>query len=169
MSDARWRPCAVVFRAVNRIVRPVLRSRLHPVLSSRLMLLTYTGARTGRQYAIPIAFYSWEAAEVWAFGARTGWISNLRDGRTVRLRIRGREISAHPTVVEDRESVADLVQELVHRKGPKAIQDPMLGLPRDREPTRDQALTAATKARLVRFHLQTASDSPRTGGPHPRP
>ena len=39
---------AGLFRAANAVVRPLLGSRLHPVLSSRLMLLEYTGGKPGR-------------------------------------------------------------------------------------------------------------------------
>jgi hypothetical protein len=157
MSNAWWRPSPAVFRAANRVVRPILSSPLHPVLSRWLMLITYTGARTGREYAVPVAYYRWAPDEVWAFAARTGWMSNLRDGRTVRVRIHGCELPARPAVVEDRESVAHLLQELVRRKGPEGIKDPLLGLPRDREPTLSEALAAAARTRIARLRLLPAS------------
>lgn len=151
MSDPRRRPSAAVFRAANRVVRPLLRSPLHPLLSRRLMLVTYTGAKTGRRYTVPVARYTRSPGEVWAFAARTGWASNLRGGRTVRLRLQGREVAARPAVEEDRRAVADLLRELIALRGPRVIQDPALGLPRDREPTREQLLAAAEKTRIVRF------------------
>lgn len=42
-------PMVKIFRAANKIVRPLLASRLHKPLSGRLMLLTYKGHRTGRE------------------------------------------------------------------------------------------------------------------------
>ncbi|MGI5165499.1 hypothetical protein ACQEU3_14175 [Spirillospora sp. CA-253888] len=151
MGVDRWRPPAAFFRSVNRVVRPLLRSPLHPLLSHWLMLVAYTGARTGREYVLPVGFLFWEPREVWAFSARTGWMSGLRDGRPVTLVVRGRRFEAAPVVVEDRGEVADLLQELVRRKGPRAVKDPFLGLPSDREPTRAEALAAADRARIARF------------------
>ncbi|WUH99688.1 hypothetical protein OHR68_40425 [Spirillospora sp. NBC_00431] len=157
MGTGRWRPSAGFFKAANRVVRPLLRSRLHSLLSGRLMLLTYKGSRTGRTYAIPVAYYRFDRDEVWAFGARSGWMSNFRTPRTVRLLLRGKELRAEASAVEDHNQVADLLEELIRRNGPDTIQDPALGLPRDRRPTRDEALAAATRTRIARFRLPDAS------------
>lgn len=153
MARARWHPPESLFNAANRLIRPLLRSRLHPLVSGRLMLLTYEGAKTGRTFAIPVAYYRWAPDEVWAFGARTGWMSNFRSRRPVRLLLRGRAVRAEATAVEDREQVARLLEELVQRKGPGAVRDPFVGFPRDRHPTHEEALAAADRIRIARFHL----------------
>ena len=49
---------------------------------------------------------------------RPTWAANLRSAQPVRLRVRGRWRTAKPTVVEDREPVADLLGEVARRKGP---------------------------------------------------
>ncbi len=41
---------------VNRIVRFLLRSPLHPVLSGNTLLLTITGRMSGKQYTIPVSY-----------------------------------------------------------------------------------------------------------------
>src|SRR3954467_3158275 len=102
MARTQWHPPESFCNAANRVVRPLLRSRLHPLVSSRLMLLTYEGAKSGRTFAIPVAYYRWGPDEVWAFAARTGWMSNFRNPRTVRLLLRRREVRAEATAVEDR-------------------------------------------------------------------
>ena len=52
MADAPAR-FANVLKTANKLVRPLVRSRLHQLLSWRLMLLDYTGARTGWRYTFP--------------------------------------------------------------------------------------------------------------------
>jgi hypothetical protein len=67
---------AKVFRAANTVVRPLLCSRLHGVLSGRLMLLDYTGGKTGRQYSFPVGYFSWDGGDVLASapeGGRACW------------------------------------------------------------------------------------------------
>lgn len=124
------------------------------------MVVTYVGAKSGRTYAIPVGYYRWEVDEVWAFSARTGWMTNLRDGRrTARLLIRRREYDATATIVEDRETVAELLTEFARRNGPKSARDPILGLPRDHLPSHDEALAAANRARIARFQLADAPSS----------
>jgi hypothetical protein len=45
-----------VLHFVNPFVAALFRSRLHGLVSSRLMLLTYTGQRSGRTYTIPVGY-----------------------------------------------------------------------------------------------------------------
>jgi hypothetical protein len=44
---------ANALKTANKLVRPLLRSRLYPLLSRRLMMLDYTGARTGASLHLP--------------------------------------------------------------------------------------------------------------------
>ncbi|MBL1068248.1 hypothetical protein [Streptomyces sp. 7-21] len=144
-----------LFRAVNRVVRPVLRSPFHWLFSHWLMLVTYTGVTSGREYSVPVMFYYWTPGEVWAFtGRESRWAGNLkRPGATARLRMRGRDVEVTAEVVEERDAVAGLLRELIARKGPKAVKDPYLGLPRDREPTPEEAAVVASELRVVRFRI----------------
>jgi hypothetical protein len=89
------------FRAANKVVRPLLASRFHKPLSGRLMLLTYKGHRTGRQFTVPIGYFDWDPGTVLAMSSQLGWIPSMREGSAVRLRIRGQDHAAVPTVVED--------------------------------------------------------------------
>jgi Polyketide cyclase / dehydrase and lipid transport/F420H(2)-dependent quinone reductase len=87
-------PFALMNRAVNPAVRAILRSPLHPLLSGRLALITYTGRRSGRRYTIPV-LYEREADTVripveWP--ARKRWWRNLREEGSVELVLRGRRV-----------------------------------------------------------------------------
>lgn len=55
-----------LFRAANRLVRPLLASRLHGVLSRFLMLLTCTGRKSGRRITIPVGYFDREPGAVLA-------------------------------------------------------------------------------------------------------
>ncbi len=148
------KPPSVKFaRKANKVIRPLLASRFHKVLSGRLMLLTYNGRKSGREYTIPIGYFDWDPGTVLAMSSQLGWIPSMRSGPTVRLRIRGREHSAVPTVIEEDTQVAAVLREFVNRTGPKAAKGLMLGLPGDRQPTDEEVLAAAAKTRLVRFRL----------------
>jgi hypothetical protein len=140
------RPPVALFRTMNRLIRPLLASPLHGILSKRLMLLTYTGRRSGRRITIPIGYFDGEPGTVLALSSTTTWVSNLRDGRTVRLRIRGRDHDAVPTVLQDTETFARFVED-----SPGAAK--ITGLPADRKPTPEELHAAAQKAHLVKFRL----------------
>jgi deazaflavin-dependent oxidoreductase (nitroreductase family) len=92
-----------VRRRVNRAVVAILRSRAHPVLSRWLLLLGYTGRRTGRRYTIPL-LYARDGADlvVVALHPRTqSWWRNLQAPVEVEAFVAGRTITGIGRVVGD--------------------------------------------------------------------
>lgn len=87
----------------NHLVATVLRSPIHSLLSSRLMLLTYEGRRTGRSYTIPVNYAEHDGGLVVYAGqaARKQWWRNLQTARQVEIVLRGRRLSATATVSRD--------------------------------------------------------------------
>jgi hypothetical protein len=89
---------AVLNRAVNPLVRLVLRSPLHRLASRRLALITYTGRRSGRLYTIPVGY---EMAglqvriNVGAPDRKAWWRSLTGTGAPVELVVRGRRRTGH--------------------------------------------------------------------------
>ncbi|MGZ6645276.1 MAG: nitroreductase/quinone reductase family protein [Solirubrobacteraceae bacterium] len=55
MADSHT-PFVVVNRVVNPVVRVVLRSPAHRLLSGHLALLTVTGRRSGRAFTFPVGY-----------------------------------------------------------------------------------------------------------------
>jgi len=143
---------AKVFRAASTVVGPLLRSRLHGVLSGRLMLLDYTGGKTGRQYSFPVGYFSWDGGDVLAFSTG-GWPAHISSAKAVRLLIRGRWYDAVPTVISDASGKAAVLAEFARRNGPRAARGLMLGLPGDRQPARDELAAAAARTTITRFAL----------------
>ncbi|AMU77130.1 hypothetical protein [Mycobacteroides abscessus] len=75
---------------VNKVVRGVLRSPLHPVLSGNIALFTFTGRKSGKEYNVA-ATYVREGDVLTIFTDRT-WAKNLRDGRPVTALVRGKRL-----------------------------------------------------------------------------
>jgi hypothetical protein len=49
-------PFAIWNRTGNRLVSVLLRSRVHPLVSGRLALITVIGRRTGRSFTLPVGY-----------------------------------------------------------------------------------------------------------------
>jgi len=78
---------------LNPLVTWLLRSPLHPLVSSSLLLLTFTGRRTGRRITLPLGYQrKSELVTVLASRARRKlWWRNFVEPRPVELLLRGRQ------------------------------------------------------------------------------
>ncbi len=108
-------PSRRVLRAINPVVSAILRSRFHRLLSDRLVLLTYTGRKTGKRYTIPVG-YSREGDTLVVPSAHAWWRS-LRWGAPVTVLLQGRQRMARAEVIEDPAAVFAEVERLTARYG----------------------------------------------------
>jgi deazaflavin-dependent oxidoreductase (nitroreductase family) len=90
---------------VNDVMKFVLRSPVHGAVSKSVLLITFTGRKSGKTYTTPVS-YSQHDDQVYVF-THAAWWKNLRNSAPVTLRIRGRELQglAEP-VTEDMGAIA---------------------------------------------------------------
>jgi deazaflavin-dependent oxidoreductase (nitroreductase family) len=84
-------PFVLINRTINPLVRGLLRSPAHGLVSSHLALITVTGRRSGRSYTFPVGYH--RHGERVTIGVdwpdRKRWWRNLRDEAPVELRLAG--------------------------------------------------------------------------------
>ena len=80
-------------------MRFILRSPLHWLMSSKIMLVTFTGRKSGKTYTTPVSYMQTDGA-VTLFTHATWW-RNLVGGAPVTLRIRGKQVQGKTDVIED--------------------------------------------------------------------
>jgi len=91
---------------VNRIVRGLLRTPVVSRLAGRRMVTLYvTGRKTGRRFAVPVAYTRHEGDLL--IGTPFGWGRNLRTGKPVTIRLKGRRRLADVLVLTDEQGVTD--------------------------------------------------------------
>ena len=99
-------PFAVANRVGNPLVRMLLRSPLHSVVSGRLALITVTGRRSGREFTFPV-IYEQDGDRVTitvGWPERKLWWRNLREGGRMGLRLRGVERMGNAQAYGDEQS-----------------------------------------------------------------
>ena len=97
----------VLYRAVNVLMRLLLRSPLHAPASGRVLLLAFRGRRSGRGYAVPVSYVRDGRAFVCFTGAGwSAWWKNLRGGAPVTAWARGRRLEAEAHALTGGEAVA---------------------------------------------------------------
>jgi hypothetical protein len=101
MPNDEWRRQrqARVMRVVNVPMRLILRLPFPTPLNSQLMLLTFTGRRSGKVYHQPVSYVRDGETLLTPGGGR--WTLNLTEGRPVRSILRGRAAVLRPHFVRD--------------------------------------------------------------------
>ena len=90
---------------INNAMKFVLRSPAHAMVSKTVLLITFTGCKSGKSYTTPVS-YSQTGDQVTIFTHATWW-KNLCSGAPVSLRIRGQNLRGLPEpVAEDKQAVA---------------------------------------------------------------
>jgi hypothetical protein len=143
-------------RVLNHLVTALLRSPLHGLISRDLLLITFTGRKSGRSYTTPVT-YSQQGEQI-VFHSTQRWWKNLEGGAPVTLRLRGRERAGYALPTQDVPTIVAAIRAFLERKGLKragmidlALVDP------SRAPT-DAELEAAARQRvLVQVRLEPAA------------
>jgi deazaflavin-dependent oxidoreductase (nitroreductase family) len=90
---------------VNSAMKFFLRSPLHGLVSKTVLLITFTGRKSGKTFTTPVS-YSQVDGQVTIF-THADWWKNLRGDAQVTLRIRGQEFQGRPEpVAENKQAIA---------------------------------------------------------------
>jgi hypothetical protein len=95
---------------VNKLMKFVLRSPMHGLVSKVILLITFTGRMTGKTYTTPVS-YSQSGNQVHIF-THADWWKNLMGGTPVTLRLRGRDVrGVAESISGDKQIVATALSE----------------------------------------------------------
>lgn len=144
-------PSDRMLKMANPFVRLLLRSPLHFVMSDSLLLLTYTGRKSGKRYTIPVS-YRREGDEVTVFTNHRWW-KNLKGGAPVQVEIkRVRRTGTAEAISDDAPTIA--AHFVAYLRGNRQLAKVFnVPLGADGEPDAKAARQAAQHEVLVRIQL----------------
>lgn len=139
---------------VNNTMKFMLRSPFHGIVSKSVLLISFTGCRSGKTYTTPVS-YSQENGFVSIFTHATWW-KNLCANNQVRLLIRGRVFHGMGEPVEmDKKAIASgLTAHL--RKVPSDARYYGVSFDADGNPKPDEIQKAVQTVVMIRVHLNQA-------------
>jgi deazaflavin-dependent oxidoreductase (nitroreductase family) len=141
-----------VMRAVNVPMRAVLGLPFATPLSANLMLISYTGRKTGKAYRQPVSYARDGETLLTPGGGR--WTLNLGAGGPVRIRLRGRDAVARPELVTDGTEVERLLG-VIGTENPRAVK--FVPIPRRSDGHLDPEMLDVALLHgfcIVRWHLE---------------
>ena len=136
---------------VNSSMKFMLRSPLHGLVSKTVLLISFTGRKSGKTYTTPVS-YSQEGDQVTIF-THANWWKNLANGSPATLRIRGREFQAlaEPVAEDKRAIAAGLAAHL--RKVRSDAQYYKVTFDEHGEPRPEEVAQAVETVVMLRFQL----------------
>jgi hypothetical protein len=147
---------ARVMRVVNVPMRVLLRLPFRTPLSGRLMLVSYTGRKTGKAYEQPVSYV--QRGDTLLSPGGGSWKWNLRDGQPVCIQRGGRARLARPELIADPNEIGRLLEVMMAANpGVRAF----VGIPNgpDGRLDRERLETAVHYGfRIVRWHLEKGAE-----------
>lgn len=136
----------------NPLMKWLLRSPLHGMVSKGVMLVTYTGRKSGKVYSTPVNYIrAGDLLLTTSFKGRTWWRS-LRGGALVTVRLQGKDLPAAAEVVEEGQGVVENLAEIM-RQAPQYARYLGVRLDGDQEADLDDVRRAAQERVVVRTRL----------------
>jgi deazaflavin-dependent oxidoreductase (nitroreductase family) len=83
------------------LIAALLASPAHGLLSRDVLLMTWTGRKSGRRYTLPLSYVE-QGGKLYLCtrGESSQWWRNLKGGAEVELRLRGRRVDAVAAVLD---------------------------------------------------------------------
>jgi deazaflavin-dependent oxidoreductase (nitroreductase family) len=146
----------IAYKITNLVVSLLLRSPLHSLVSESVMLLTFTGAKTGNEYTTPVGYWVKDGCLI--VTTHSPWWRNLKDGQPVLMRVQGQRREGVATPYSASEDVARYMQAFINRRGMGAARRLGIRIHGEREPTLDE-LEAGVEG-LVVIEIELTDDKP---------
>ena len=143
-------------KRVNIPMRVVLGMPFPTPLGGRLMLVYLTGRKTGRPYRQPVSYV--RDGDVLLTPGGGKWTLNLRAGDPVMIRLRGRDVTTWPELVQDFEEVNRLLLQMMSQNPRLTSFVPFIGSDGVIDPANMQTALEHGFC-IVRWRLAPASSS----------
>ena len=133
-----------MLRAVNPALRFLLRAPVLGSVGKSMMVLSFTGRKSGRRYSVPVSAHRIDNNLYALAGAP--WRVNFRGGAPAEVLHAGKTTTMHDELIEDPPAVAALYRRSAEQYGVKTAQR-MMGLKfRDQRLPTIEEFTEAAKA-----------------------
>ncbi len=97
----------------NPIMEWILKSPLHGVLSSSMMIINYSGRKSGKAYHTPAGYREIDHTLLTISYKNRTWWRNLRGGAEVKIFLKGKLLEATSQAFEDDQAVINGLEQFI--------------------------------------------------------
>ena len=142
-----------LYKLLNPVVKSILKSPFHGLLSGNTIIIQYTGRRSGKAYSLPVS-YAQDGDQLSCFTARTNkWWRNLEGGRPVTLLLRGKQVTATADIeAEDDAAIAAALVTFI-KAVPRDAPAANIRMESGNSPNLDDVAAASKRLANIVFHI----------------
>jgi deazaflavin-dependent oxidoreductase (nitroreductase family) len=144
-------------KVINPLVRLILRSPLHKLMSNTLLVITYCGRKTGREYSLPVQYV--QAGNIIyivpGMPDKKTWWRNLKEAAPVRLTVRGQSLTGTGVVLKPETDSEEILEGfgMSLRHFPALTKDYHIGVEADGSFNVKDLQKAARQAVIIRVEV----------------
>jgi len=144
-------------KVINPLIHLILRSPLHKLMSNTLLVITYCGRKTGREYSLPVQYV--QAGNtiyvVPGMPEKKTWRRNLKEAAPVQLTVRGQAMAGMAVMLKpetDSEAILESFG-MYLRQFPALIKGYHIGVEADGNFNVKDLQQAARQAVIIRVEV----------------
>jgi deazaflavin-dependent oxidoreductase (nitroreductase family) len=103
----RW-----LMKPLNPLMKGLLRSPLHVVVSRMYLLITFTGRKSGRTYSTPVQYVQEGDTLYIVTSAGYTWWKNLRGGAAVQVLLRGKTVQGYANTSTEPQIISTVLEKI---------------------------------------------------------
>lgn len=112
ISERRGPPMPkFMFKLMNPLMKALLYSPFHGRISKSLMLLSFTGRKSGKKFTTPVGYL--RQSNLIIVFTHSSWWKNMIGGAPVSMRIQGKNINGVAIPVDDPVETKSMVRDLI--------------------------------------------------------
>ena len=141
-----------MFKFLNPIMKTILRSPLHKMISGQILIISFKGRKSGKEYNTPVSYFR-ETDKVYVF-THANWWKNLVGGVQVQVRIQGQDFlgQAEP-IADDVDQIAEMLAQMLVAV-PSDARFYNVTLDSDGQPNPEEVRKAAAEAVMIQIKLE---------------
>lgn len=139
------------FPFINAIVKRLLATPLHAMMSDSMMVMRYRGRRSGRELATPVRYIRDGDTIIASTSTSTNWWRNLQEAEAAELLLAGESVRVRPEVIHSNDQVVLPILQAILAEHPGDAVYMDVGL-KDGKPIQQELLDALAWMVVVKFH-----------------